>query len=64
MILRNYSYFKFGTSNNLETLPAETMNLLVLLLLGVAGAIKKTEKPNIIIMYMDDMGWGDIGAHG
>ena len=21
-------------------------------------------KPNFIIMYMDDMGWGDIGANG
>ena len=34
--------------------------LLLLLLLHCCYA----KKPNIVIMYMDDMGWGDIGVHG
>ncbi|XP_072013586.1 N-acetylgalactosamine-6-sulfatase-like [Amphiura filiformis] len=29
---------------------------------GAAG--KSTDKPNIIIMLMDDMGWGDLGIFG
>ena len=38
---------------------------LVLLCWVVTGVTGVTAtKPNIIIMYMDDMGWGDIGANG
>ncbi|XP_063690653.1 N-acetylgalactosamine-6-sulfatase-like [Bolinopsis microptera] len=37
--------------------------LSVLATLGNASANDVT-KPNIVIMYMDDMGWGDIGANG
>ena len=35
-----------------------------LLLLAVILVTVETAKPNIVIMFMDDMGWGDIGVHG
>ena len=30
----------------------------------VRGAFKKDPKPNIIIIYTDDLGYGDISANG
>ena len=38
----------------------EILLLLALLGTGVVGG----KPPNIIIMLMDDMGWGDIGVNG
>ena len=39
--------------------------LVVLSVLATQGsAANDVTKPNIVIMYMDDMGWGDIGANG
>lgn len=46
-----------------------TMNLprilvgLLLWLVTAIGAVA-VEKPNIVIIYADDMGWGDVGYHG
>jgi len=36
---------------------------MLLLLVAVCVTVN-TAKPNIVIMFMDDMGWGDIGVHG
>lgn len=33
-------------------------------LLWVATAADRNEKPNVVIMLMDDMGWGDLGVFG
>ncbi|XP_020617338.1 N-acetylgalactosamine-6-sulfatase-like [Orbicella faveolata] len=33
-------------------------------LLWVATAVERNEKPNVVIMLMDDMGWGDLGVFG
>ena len=38
--------------------------LVLILQLGLICCIHGNSKPNIVIMYMDDMGWGDIGANG
>ena len=35
---------------------------IIMVVTGVK--VERTKKPNIVIMYMDDMGWGDIGANG
>ena len=39
------------------------INLMVLCLLA-GGTIQSGLRPNIIIMNMDDVGWGDIGVNG
>jgi arylsulfatase A len=39
----------------------KVLNLLVFLLLGHAAAVQ--EKPNILLLYADDMGFGDLGAN-
>ncbi|MEZ5573820.1 MAG: arylsulfatase [Halioglobus sp.] len=38
--------------------------LLGLLLGWVAGNATALERPNVIIILADDMGWGDVGFHG
>ncbi|XP_007531961.1 N-acetylgalactosamine-6-sulfatase [Erinaceus europaeus] len=40
--------------------------LLLLLLLnkGVLGAADSPRPPNIVLLLMDDMGWGDLGVYG
>lgn len=38
--------------------------LLITFLILAAGAFSQTRKPNIIIIYADDMGYGEIGAYG
>ena len=40
------------------------MNLLNIATLLLLPALTTSGRPNIIIMLMDDMGWGDVGANG
>lgn len=38
--------------------------LLVLLVTSVQAEECRNTKPNVVIMLMDDMGWGDLGVNG
>ena len=34
------------------------------MLLGVAGSVSAQDRPNIVLMVMDNLGWGEIGVYG
>jgi arylsulfatase A-like enzyme len=38
--------------------------VLVFLLSGIWAAAEAAEKPNILVIFADDLGYGDIGVHG
>ena len=38
--------------------------LLPILLVPFLTAVQAEDRPNIVLVYMDDMGWGDIGTQG
>lgn len=39
--------------------------VLTLMLLALSGlAVAKSDRPNVIIMVADDLGWNDVGYHG
>lgn len=38
--------------------------ILILLMVFIAPFLHGQDKPNIVIIYADDMGWGDVGYHG
>jgi len=38
--------------------------VLVLLVLSWSGIAQNQEKPNVVLMVMDNLGWGEIGAYG
>lgn len=38
--------------------------LTMLLVTSGVEVARNKKPPNVVIMYMDDMGWGDIGANG
>src|SRR5271169_7200685 len=37
---------------------------IALLLIGLAGSANAQDKPNVVIMLSDNVGYGDIGAYG
>jgi len=37
---------------------------LVLALTGVCGAVAQEQKPNIVVMMVDNLGWGELGCYG
>ncbi len=41
-----------------------SVSLLILLLSYWPGYTQKIEKPNIIFLFADDLGWGDMGCYG
>ena len=41
-----------------------TLTAVVSLLFPLAGQAAKTEKPNILLILVDDMGYGDVGFNG
>ena len=38
--------------------------LITVVVAMLALQVEGSKKPNIIIMLMDDMGWGDLGVYG
>jgi uncharacterized sulfatase len=41
-----------------------TLLFLWLLTLANWAVAQKNTKPNIIFIFIDDMGWGDVGCYG
>lgn len=41
-----------------------TLIALILALFCWAGNTQAAEKPNIVLVFIDDMGWGDLGCYG
>ena len=37
---------------------------LLILCCGMVGRVAGTERPNVILIYCDDLGWGDLGCYG
>ena len=37
---------------------------MFVILIGVTGSVKAQDKPNVVIMLADNVGYGDIGAYG
>lgn len=45
--------------------PMRTARITILCLAGLASApLRGAEKPNVVIIYGDDVGFGDVGAYG
>lgn len=40
------------------------MRLLTLLLASLAIPLSAADRPNIVLIYADDIGWGDLGCYG
>ena len=40
------------------------MRILFLLLIFIAFTLSAAERPNIVLVMCDDLGWGDVGFNG
>ncbi|MFL2548017.1 MAG: hypothetical protein ACJ0RH_02435 [Gammaproteobacteria bacterium] len=40
------------------------MKLLLILILVFSGAVQAEKKPNIVLVLMDNFGYGEIGVYG
>ena len=38
--------------------------ILLILLFAFAATSQAADKPNIVFIFGDDWGWGDLGCHG
>ena len=36
----------------------------LVVVLSIVGAVTASERPHIVLMMADDLGWGDVGYHG
>jgi len=56
---------KSGTKDNkLLRLGTRTTELVLVVLCGVSLQAKAAQKPNIVLLFADDAGYGDFGFHG
>ena len=49
----------FGRSN-----PMKTFSCILLLITGLTVSLPASERPNMVLVFIDDMGWGDFSCFG
>ena len=44
--------------------PMIRLSYLLLLIAGIATSLPAVQRPNIVLVFVDDMGWGDFSCFG